>query len=140
MPQKRDQTTYSVAVTLKTALEAKGLYNFIEGAAVYANAGNEQHLLLFDMRDGSYRTVAKSNNSVWFDFAGIEDTDLVRLWVYRELYNIVSNYPGVSFCDFTKAGNNYTHKITFNGVDYTHTSTNLADAIAVSFTNVLNAN
>ena len=140
MPQKRQQTTYDVAVNLKAALQAKGIYNFSEGSAVYANARGEQHLAIFNMGDSSFRSITKSNNSVWFDFIDNSDIDLVRMWVYREVYIIASNYPEVSYNDFTKSGNNYTHKITYNGVDYTHTSTNVADAIAVAFTNMLNSN
>lgn len=141
MPQKKDQTTYAVANNLKTAMQSKGVYDSVMGGyAIYDAGGSEQHLALFDVGGGSFRSIAKSTSSMWFDFINTNDTALVRIWTYQELYNFIGTYPGISRSYYTKSGNNYTHTIVLNGQTYQATDSNEANAVAICFTNALNAN
>ena len=137
--QKKQQSTYSVSLDLKNAMIAEGLsIQYYDGLSLYANNGGDQHLVIGDMGAYGYRTVAKSNNSTWFDFVDLTDTDLVRVWTFSELGVLIASYVGVSYTDWVKNGQTYTHTITVNGVNYVGVDSNLPNAMCKAFTLLIN--
>ena len=136
---KKESTSFTVSTNLRNSLQAKSLLKIPDVNQVYYNGANETHLLIADMSDGTYRCIIKSVSGVDFDFHDIADPLYIRQYTIRELQGMVGNYPGVSFSDFTQQGANYTHTITYNGVNQTGESQNLADAQALAFIKVLNS-
>lgn len=140
MAQKRQQSTYTVSLTLKTAMQAQSVYPEI-GAdmAVFDGSENDQHLLHGQWQDGAFRTVNVTPSGTTFDFVNPSDSALVRIWTEREIYEQIGFFPGVSFSQGVQQGQTWTHTIRHSGIDYTGQSNNKVDAMCIAFTNLLNA-
>lgn len=139
MAIRKEQSSYPDSLLLKNALVAKGLLMTPDvNQAYYSGGATERHLLIADMSDNTFRTVVRDGSGTNFDFVDKNDAELVRLWTVRELQIFIGNYPGVSFSDYTKPGANYIHVITYNGVNYTGTDANQANAMIEALIQVLN--
>jgi hypothetical protein len=138
MPVNKEQTTFSVSTDLKTAMISKSILPVKDVNQTFYKASNEVHLFIADMSDGTYRCITKTTSGLEFDFCDISDNALVRMFTYAELAREVSRYTGVSRADYTEQGANKTFTITHNGINRVGVSTNLADACALAFIEVLN--
>ena len=138
MAQKQAQTTYTTALNLRNALQAKGLYPQLQpDMAVYDGAQNDQHLLHGQFDDGSFRTINIQQNSIGFDFIVPTDSAIVRIWVERELQVLIGSLPGVGGSSGVFANNSWTWTIKFNSQNIAGSDSNKPDAIAKALINVL---
>jgi hypothetical protein len=139
MAIRKEQSSYPESLSLRNALVVKGIIIQPDvNHAYYSGGATERHLLIADMSDGSFRTVVRDGSGTNFDFVDKTDPELVRLWTVRELGIFIGNFPGVSFSDWTKPGAAYIHVIKYNGVDYTGTDSNQANATAEALIAMLN--
>lgn len=140
MAQKREQSSYTVASAIKSAMQVKNIYPVYQpDHAVYDGGQNDSHLLHGQMDDGWFRTINVSVSGTTFDFINPTDGALVRIWTEREISVSIGSFPGVSYSDGTKTGNTWSHTIRYNGTDYTATDAVRVNAICKAFTNLLNS-
>lgn len=136
---RKEQATYANCNNLKTAMAAKGKLTQIDvNQAYYSGGSTETHLLVAEMQDNTYRTVVKNGTSINFDFVEKDDASLVRLFTKRELDVYIANIVGVSFADWTKPATNYIFVITYNGVNYSGSDSNLPNSMCKALINLLN--
>ena len=140
MATKLERTAYVVSNNLKTALLSKNAYPSLTiGHAVYDGAGNDQHLIVFENQNGTFRTVNVVGTTTSFDFINPADSALVRFWNEDELAVMIAQVPGVSVSDGVFNVDTWTWTITYNGQNYTGTDTAKPDAIAKALIKVINA-
>lgn len=140
MATKQERTSYATSNNLKTAFIAKSAHPPLDqGQAVYDGAGNDQHLLVQAMPDGSFRTINVTNAGTSFDFVDATDTALVRFYNERELGVLIAGIPGVTNSSGSFSDPTWTWVISFNGQNYSGSDTSKPDAIAKALIKVVNA-
>lgn len=126
MATKKEQTNFLTSSDLKAALLSKNIDctpqpNWV----VYDGQSSDQHLIIADMSDGSFRTINQVSGEVSFDFVEATDPSLVRAWTKRDLEIFIGSYPGVSSSETVINNGNpitYTHTIVYNNVPYNATN------------------
>lgn len=141
MATKKEITNFTTSQELKVAMLSKGIdVSPMPEQVVYDGSANDQHLIIADTSDGSYRTINQVSGNVSFDFVDSTDPALVRAWSKRELDVLISIYPGIEFSDYITNGGTpvtYTHTVRYNGINYSATNQNLPNAMAKAFIKVL---
>lgn len=142
MATKKEKTNYSTSFDFKTALLEKAIQvTPMPNDVVYDGSGTDEHLIIADTSDGSYRTINFVNGVGSFDFVESTDPALVKAWTKRELENFIGIYPGVQSSETEiNAGPpiTYTHRIGYNGQVYSATNSNLPNAMAKAMIKILN--
>lgn len=139
MPLKQDRTSFNVSNNLKTSMVANGNYvGLEEGRTYYDGSGAEIHLALYQLADGTYRTVA--NTATFTDIVAGNDPNFVRMWIEEELAIFIGRTPGVEgFTNTFNAGTSiWTCVITHNGTTENGTDTKKVDAMTKALVKVLN--
>lgn len=140
MATKLERTAYVVSNNLKTALAAKNAYPaLVVGNAVYDGVGSDQHLIVAENQNGTFRTINVVGSTTSFDFINPADAQLVRFWNVEELAVMIAQVPGVSSSDGVLNIDTWTWTINYNGQNYTGTDTSKPDAIAKALIKVINA-
>jgi hypothetical protein len=140
MAAKKNLANFANSNALKTAMVAKAIYpDYRSDDVCYDGSVNDIHLLHGQADDGSFRTVNFINNNPSFDWVEPNDPALVRAWTVKEIERELGKLSGFQTFTSVLNGSTYTFTITFNGVNYSRSAANEANAAAPAFTDLVNA-
>ncbi len=139
MAIRKEQTSYTVANSLKTAMVAKSILPQMQVLEAYYMSATEGHFLDAEIDGAVFRTIVKDGTTINIDFLDKGEPLAVRMWTFRELERYIGSFNLVTASTWTKPASNYIHVITRNGQNYQGTDTNQANATAKALTAMINA-
>lgn len=148
MAIRKDQSSYNVSNTLKTAMVNAGFTQATlpQAGRVFFDGSNTEIVLCHEqpgdsdaMRTTTLSGRTANNQIVSFDFADLDDTTMTRIWTKRELDFWAASVPGLQVPLPTLNGTTWTYELTLNGTTYTGSDTKEVDAYCKALTAAMNA-
>lgn len=140
MATRKEQTSYAVSLSLRNALNAKGMNTeLMVDQVFYESNANTQHLAISQQGDDTYRVITITSGVPSFDFVVKSDPLLVRMLTYRELDIEINNLDNILQSDWILNGSIYTYTINKNNVIFTATDNKLVDAMCKCYKKVVDS-